>query len=98
MESWAYQLSASQKNKMLDEMERVRAENRKKRGLSDTDALTGADINVGENTISAVNPADLDFIISLSGTQIVQKKQQKKAIQAPGKCTCLHEYSPPFII
>ncbi|WP_392537494.1 hypothetical protein [Legionella sp. 227] len=78
LESWAYQLSTSQKNKMLDEMERVRAENRKKRGISDTDALTGADINVGENTISAVNPADLDFIISLTGTQIVQKKAAKE--------------------
>ncbi|CAM2999937.1 coiled coil domain protein [Legionella steigerwaltii] len=70
LENWAEQLSDSNKEKMLEEMERARAENRKKRGLTDEDQFTGASINVKDETISAIHPEDLRFIISLTGQEI----------------------------
>ncbi|MBN9227385.1 MULTISPECIES: hypothetical protein [Legionella] len=74
LEGWAGQLSSRQKQEMIDELERAREENRKKRGLAPGDQLTGAEINVGENQISAVNPEDLNFIVSATGAKIQHSK------------------------
>ncbi|QMT59909.1 hypothetical protein [Legionella sp. PC997] len=70
LEGWADQLSEKQKNEMQLEMERAREENRKKRNLTSPPEFTSVEMNFDKKTISTINPEDLDFIISLTGTKI----------------------------
>ncbi|WP_131794402.1 hypothetical protein [Fluoribacter gormanii] len=77
LESWANQLSQKDKDKMMQEMERAREINRARRNLTRPEELTTATIDVKEKTISTINPADLDFIISLSGSKINHTKKKE---------------------
>ncbi|KTC89920.1 hypothetical protein OQJ18_06440 [Fluoribacter dumoffii] len=77
LENWASQLSKKQKDEMLLEMERARAENRKKRGIAE-DEFVSASVDVRDHTISTINPNDLNFIISLSGSKIQHKQAAKE--------------------
>lgn len=74
LEKTRLQLSDKDKQDMLDEMNRAREENLKRRQMTRPDELTTGYIGSSddEDTISAINPNDLDFIISLSGSRIYQ--------------------------
>ncbi|MCE0723316.1 MULTISPECIES: hypothetical protein [Legionella] len=78
LESWQDQLSASDRDRMDKEMERAREENRKKRGITLPERNTTAYVDFENQTISAIDPNDLDFIISLSGSEIKQQKGTKE--------------------
>lgn len=78
LESWAGQLSPEKRDKMLQEIELAREENRKRRNLTLPEENTTALVDVKENTISAVNPEDLNFIISLTGSKINHLKGKDK--------------------
>ncbi|HHT0592257.1 TPA: hypothetical protein ACTXXA_000948 [Legionella anisa] len=74
LESWTGQLSETQRKEMDAEMERAREENRKRRGMNLPPERTTVEVDCEDSTITAVDPRDLDFIISLSGSKITQQK------------------------
>ncbi|WP_454785912.1 hypothetical protein [Legionella sp. WA2024007413] len=76
LEGWAHQLSAKQRDEMLQEMELAREENRKRRNLTSPTGFTSAEIDVDKKTISTINPEDLNFIISLSGSKLTHIKKK----------------------
>lgn len=74
LESWKDQLSASQRDKMEQEMMRAREDSLKRRGMEAPARNTRAYVDFEKNTVSAINPEDLDFIISLSGKKLHHTK------------------------
>ncbi|KTD41716.1 hypothetical protein [Legionella parisiensis] len=76
LESWKEQLSSSQRDEMEHEMALAREENLKRRGMEAPARNTTAYVDFEKNTVSAINPEDLNFIISLSGNKLKHKKAQ----------------------
>ncbi|HHF7374782.1 hypothetical protein [Legionella bozemanae] len=74
LESWQDQLSSSQRDEMEREMALARAESLKRRGMEAPTRNTRAYVDCEKGTISAINPEDLNFIISLSGKKLHHTK------------------------
>lgn len=74
LESWKDQLSDSQRDEMEREIELARAENLKRRGMEAPARNTRAYVDCEKGTVSAINPEDLNFIISLSGKKLQHTK------------------------
>lgn len=73
LEKTSRQLSPQHKQEMLAEIGRVRAKNKAARGSEENTEVL---MDVKEGTISAINPNDLNFIISLTGQKIVHENNR----------------------
>jgi hypothetical protein len=71
------QTNDQSRREMLLHLEELRVANRKARGLTEPQQYTEAIIDVEKNTITAINPDDLKFVMSLSGNKITHDAEKK---------------------